>query len=135
MVKYTFKKEERLCNKRFLNDLFQSGSSFILYPYKVSFTKSTHLLPFPAQVVISVPKRRFKKATDRNLIKRRMREAYRLQKQVLLYAFLSVVQEQLLISIQYIGKEIHTYTFMYDRLERALLKFQHEYRQRYMERN
>jgi len=135
MVKYTFKKEERLCNKRFLNSLFQSGSSFILYPYKVSFAKSSHHLPFPAQVVISVPKRRFRKAVDRNLIKRRIREAYRLQKQLLLYTFLSVVQEQLFFSIQYIGKEIHTYTFMYDRLERAFLKFQDEYRQCYMERN
>lgn len=132
MVKYTFKKEERLCNKRLLAGLFQSGSSFILYPYRVSFLRSQNL-PYPAQVVISVPKRRFKRAVDRNLLKRRMREAYRLQKQQLLYEFLSSAHGEVLLSIQYIGNELLSYDGMYRRMHNALLKLQNEYRKLYME--
>lgn len=126
MVKYRFKKEERLCNKRFLNSLFQGGSSFICYPYRITFIKFQHL-SYPAQVVISVPKRRFKRAVDRNLLKRRMRESYRLHKEVMLYSFLREREQQVLIAIQYIGKEIISYCRMHEKMKEALLKFQVEY--------
>ncbi|QNL50361.1 ribonuclease P protein component [Olivibacter sp. SDN3] len=126
MAKYTFKKEERLCNKRLLKSLFQGGSSFIFYPYKITFTKVQHL-SYPAQVVISVPKRRFKRAVDRNLLKRRMRESYRLDKEVMLYPFLREREQRVLIAIQYIGKEIISYRKVHRRMKDALLKFQVEY--------
>lgn len=132
MVRYTFKKEERLCNKRLLTSLFQSGSSFVLYPYRISFLKAQHLA-FPAQVVISVPKRRFKRAVDRNLLKRRIREAYRMQKEGLLYAFLQTMQTEVLLSIHYIGTDIPAYKVLYKQLTKALEKLQHEYRKQYME--
>jgi len=132
MVKYTFKKEERLCNKRFLTNLFQSGSSFVLYPYRISFVKSQQL-PSPAQVVISVPKRRFKKAVDRNLLKRRIREAYRLQKHQLLHTFLLNNQTEVLLAIQYIGKEILDYDVIFNKMNSVFIKFQHEYTKLYLE--
>lgn len=131
MVKYTFKKEERLCNKRFLANLFQSGSSFVFYPYRISFLKSSQL-PSPAQVVISVPKRRFKKAVDRNLLKRRMREAYRLHKAALLYTFLTENESEVLLAIQYIGKEMLDFDLIFNRMENALRRFQHEYTKHYL---
>lgn len=133
MVKYTLKKEERLCNKRLLAGLFQSGSSFILYPYRLTFIRSEDLSSV-AQIVVSVPKRRFKKAVDRNLLKRRMREAYRLQKNELLYFFLTEKQEHLLVAVQYIGKVIEPYSLMYKRMGDALLKLQNEYAKLYMEK-
>ncbi len=131
MVKYTFKKEERLCNKRLLSNLFQSGSSFILYPYKITFLKSNYL-PSPVQVVISVPKRRFKRSVDRNVLKRRMREAYRLYKH-LLYTFVKKEDESLLLSIHYIGKEIIASQVIHKKMEMALLKFRDEYTKSIME--
>lgn len=130
MVRYTFKKEERLCNKRLLTDLFQSGSSFILYPYRVSLLESENL-PSAVQVVISVPKRRFKKAVDRNLLKRRIREAYRLQKHTL-YTFALDKNVQLLVAFQYIGKEIADYQTIHKRMGIALTKIQHEYNTHHM---
>lgn len=83
MGKFTFRKEERLKKEKDIQELFTKGSSFYLFPYKVLFG----LNPNPGipchQVLISVSKRHFKRATDRNKIKRRIRESYRLQKQVL----------------------------------------------------
>jgi ribonuclease P protein component len=75
---YTFTKEERLCNKKLIDQLYHNGSSFLCYPFKVSWILSADPQPFPAQVLFSVSKKRYKKAVDRNLVKRRLREAYRL---------------------------------------------------------
>lgn len=122
----SFKKEERLCNKRLIEKLFHNGSSFHLYPFRVTFLASLEI-SVPAQVIIAVPKRRFKRAVDRNLLKRRIREVYRLNKQELLYAFLVEQPTGLLFSIQYIGKEIHDFAFIELKLKLALSKLQEEY--------
>ena len=122
----TFKKEERLCNKRLIEQLFHKGSSFHLYPFRVTFLSSKEIT-VPAQVLIAVPKRRFKRAVDRNLLKRRIREVYRVNKQNLLYEFLNQQQVKVLFSIQYIGKEIHDFSFIELKLKEVLFKLQNEY--------
>lgn len=106
----TFKKEERLCSKKNLDLLFKNGSSFLLYPFRVTHLFVPELHQYPVQVVVNVAKKRFKRAVDRNLIKRRAKEAYRTQKQELLYSALADCNELLLLSIQYIGNEISDYT-------------------------
>ncbi|HWZ02294.1 MAG TPA: ribonuclease P protein component [Mucilaginibacter sp.] len=115
---YTFKKEERLCNKKLIDELFHNGSSFLCYPFKVSWLLSDFAGHFPVQVVFSVPKRRFNHATDRNLIKRRTREAYRLYKQEHLYSQLNSAGKKIVLSLGYIGKEIASY----DLAEKKMLK-------------
>ena len=103
---YSFPKEERLCNKRLIDELFHNGSSFLCYPFKVSWMTVSQPQKFPAQVLFSVPKKRFKSAVDRNLLKRRMREAYRLNKEQYLYSSLVTIDKQIVFSVGYIGKEI-----------------------------
>lgn len=117
---YTFKKEEKLCNKRSIDDLFHTGSSFLCYPFKVSWCFAAQPQRFPAQIVFSVSKRRFKHAVDRNLVKRRMREAYRLNKQQLLYNSVLAADRQILISVGYIGKDIVDYTVVEKKMQRLL---------------
>ena len=116
---YTFKKEERLCSKRLLEKLFHNGSSFLLYPYRIVWLAEKLPAEVPVQVVINVPKRRFKKAVDRNLIKRRIREIYRLNKSEQLYSYFSGSEIQLLLGIHFVGKDIPDYGFMDKKLKLA----------------
>jgi ribonuclease P protein component len=115
---YTFKKEERLCNKKLIDGLFHNGSSFLCYPYRVSWLLADTEQQFPVQIVFSVAKKRYKRAVDRNLVKRRMREAYRLNKQLLIYNVLNGAGKKLVLSVSYIGKEISPYNFF----EKKMLK-------------
>lgn len=133
MKKYTFTKEERLCSKSVSDLLFHEGSSFMLYPYRVVFLAMPVSSEIPSepspQILISVPKKRFKKAVTRNLIKRRIRECYRLQKEEFLYQPFSSVESQsenLYFAVQYIGKVIEPYSFMSVRMESMLKRLTKE---------
>ncbi len=122
----TFKKEERLCNKKLIDELFHSGSSFLCYPFKASWQLTQGPQQFPVQVLLSVSKKRFKRAVDRNLIKRRMREAYRLYKQQHLYILLNGANKKILLSLGYIGKEIVPYEVTEKKMVKLLMQLYKE---------
>ena len=82
-LKQTFTKEERLYEKKLLEQLFKDGKSFFIFPFKVFVFPLKTTAKYPAKVLISVPKRNFKRAVDRNRIKRLVREAYRHNKYIL----------------------------------------------------
>ena len=104
MTVYTFRKEEKLCSQKIIGEIFLSGTSFLCYPLKVVWKYEELLASFPAQVVFSVPKRLFKRAHDRNLLKRQLREVYRYQKQEL-YQSLELNNRKIAVMIVYIAKE------------------------------
>jgi ribonuclease P protein component len=79
----TFKKKERLCSKKIIDALFTEGSSFLCYPVKVVWMYAELPTGSNAQAAFTVSKKLFRGAVQRNRIKRRMREAYRLNKHLL----------------------------------------------------
>jgi ribonuclease P protein component len=78
-----FKKTERLCSQKIIASLINEGDAFFTPLFKVVWLKCLTQLPSPAQVAFSVPKKGFRSAVTRNLLKRRMREAYRKNKYLL----------------------------------------------------
>ncbi len=82
-MRNTFKKEEKLKSRNLISDLFTSGKSLSAYPLKLIYLQKEHDSPFMIQAGVTVTKRNFKKAVDRNRIKRLMREAYRLNKHLI----------------------------------------------------
>ena len=82
----TFRKKERIVSTRLIEMLFGKGDSQSLsaYPLRAVFLQTArHEDSAPVQILISVPKKRFKHAVDRNRVKRQIREAYRQHKQIL----------------------------------------------------
>lgn len=113
--RFTFRKTERLCSRRLLDGLFRHGTAFNAYPLRfvcwqteAGTVVSGHPTP-SVQVVLSVSKRYFKRAHDRNRIKRLLREAWRHHKPDFGAAQLPAANPRplgpLLLAVLYIGKE------------------------------
>ncbi len=83
ITRETFDKSERLCSRKTIETLFESGNIFYSPLFKVVWTNCPNSIPGPAQVAFSISKRGFRLAVIRNLIKRRLREAYRKNKRIL----------------------------------------------------
>ena len=86
MAAPTFRKQERIVSTRLIEMLFGKGDSQSLsaYPLRAVFLQTARQEKCaPVQILISVPKKRFKHAVDRNRVKRQIREAYRHHKQLL----------------------------------------------------
>lgn len=105
--RFTFCKEERLCSKKIIQSLFARKGVYSTSHYPIMGLWLFGPVPttqFPAQVLFSVPKKKFKKAHDRNRIRRQMREAYRLQK-TFLYQMLLENNVQCAIVLTYTARE------------------------------
>ena len=104
-MRQTFSKDERLHSHSLISKLFAEGSKFYISPFRIIWMKQLADNPSPVQVMVSVPKYNFRKAVDRNLLRRRIKEAYRLNKHIV-YAPLEADGRQLILCITYTAKEI-----------------------------
>jgi ribonuclease P protein component len=84
-MNYQLPKNERLHAEKSIKELFHEGSSFFLFPFKVQFFVKKEVPLGTQKVLFSVSKRKFKKAVDRNFVKRRIKEAYRLNKHLITF--------------------------------------------------
>ncbi len=117
--RYTLSKEERLSWKRYIDELFEKGKSFVAFPLRVIYLPVDQPMPARVSILISVPKKKFKRAVKRNLIKRQVRETYRLNKFDLLTP-LEEKDKSMLVAFLYLDKEIHSYADMTKAMTKAL---------------
>ena len=105
--KQSFLKAERLCSKKAIDTLFSKGITIKAYPLLVKYEIKNTDAEECTKILISVPKRNFKRAVDRNLIKRKIREAYRVNKHLIE----TLSKENIFYHIAYIyvGKMLPSY--------------------------
>jgi len=105
MISQKFKNYERLKSRKKIRTLFESGKHFNHYPFRVVWLTEEQFNPdYLAQIAISVSKRKIKKAVERNHVKRKIREAYRKNKYLLLKE-LKEKKKSLFFMIIYIASE------------------------------
>ena len=118
-MRNTLGKQERLKSKKLIEKLYAEGDSVKTFPLRMMYVQTAHTSDFPCQVGVSVAKRNYKLAVDRNRLKRLMRETYRLQKQIVY----NNLEEPYVFMISYIGREEIKYEDLYLKMEKLLTLF------------
>lgn len=119
-MRHTFAKNERLCSQILIDALMQRGNpSFLTFPIIFAWREAPLPPKLHSQVLISVAKKRYKRAVDRNHVKRLLREAYRLNKHVL---YDGMKEKQLLLHINYIAPEILSFQAINDAMVKSINK-------------
>ncbi len=123
-IRYTLGKQERLKSRKQIEHLFKEGKSFAVPPLRVYYTISA--LPVDKcslQFGVAVGTKHFKKAVDRNRVKRLIREAWRLQKHALQQQ-LKAEQKQLHVFFIFTGKEVPDYKWIVEKTTAAIQKLE-----------
>jgi ribonuclease P protein component len=118
--KYSFKKNERLCSKKLIQKLINQGNQFRTFPFFVRFY-TIEQANSKAQILFSVPKKKFKKAVDRNKIKRLCKEAYRLNKSKL-YNCLDLKNTKIIISVSYYDSNLANFELVSKKINEIIDK-------------
>ena len=122
LIRYTFKKNERLCSRLLMDRLFQDDNlSVSAYPFRAVFLPVEESAQQGVSVLISVPKKRFHDAVDRNRVKRQTREAYRKHKHALI-GQMSSRGQGLLVAFIYVSSKIEPTAYIEKRMVRLLEK-------------
>jgi len=118
-MRFTFNKQEKLKSKKLIERLFTEGKSVSIYPLKLVYLKVEHSSEYVVQAGVSVSKRKFKKAVDRNRIKRLIRECYRKNKHIV-YGNL---KEKHIFMLLYLDEKEHKYVVLEEKTINLLKKF------------
>jgi len=113
---FKYPKKEKLCSKILISKLFEDSERISKYPLKLLWINDELPANVAVQSAISVSKRRFKKAVTRILLKRRIREAFRLSKNDL-YNQLTTDNKQIALMIIYQSNEV----LPYSKIEKSMI--------------
>ncbi|MBV9988469.1 MAG: ribonuclease P protein component [Chitinophagaceae bacterium] len=119
MADRSYSKKEKLKSRKRLGELFATGRSFSIFPVKVFFTATEMQEKGSVQAGVGVSARNFKKAVDRNRIKRLLRECYRLNKTALTEAA-AAKHKALGVFFLYVGKDLPEYPALTEKMIAAL---------------
>lgn len=126
-LRFTFCKEERLKSRKVIQELFEKGKIVHHYPFKVLYIcKPKNESKFSAQFAVSVSKKNFKHAVDRNRIKRKMREAYRKSKHTL-YSAIAKSDQMIYLFVIYTAKEEQEYAVFETEIKNMIKKVKHRF--------
>lgn len=126
MQRSRLQKSERIYLRDTLRRLFACGATFVAYPFRVVYMMVEEpMKEAPLAILISVPKKRFKHATDRNRVKRLVRESFRLQKAPLREK-LEARHTTLCFAVLMIADEIPSYASVYKAMEKILRRLERE---------
>ena len=118
----TFKKNERLCSRILMERLFQGDNrSVSAYPLRAVYIPVDSSEQQGVSLLISVPKKRFHDAVDRNRVKRQIREAYRKHKHGLVEQ-MAAREQGLLVAFIYVSAQIESTAYIEKRVMRLLDK-------------
>jgi ribonuclease P protein component len=117
-VGFSLKKHEILRSKKNIKELFDNGSSFFIYPFKVYYLSGENQAT--NMVLFSVPKKHLKRAVDRNLVRRRLKEAYRLNKSMIKSG--SDIPFSLSLTLIYIAESVINYTEIESKLIQVFVR-------------
>ncbi len=120
---YSYNKSEKLKSRKALNELFTKGRSFSVFPVKVFYMPLPEAIADPVKAGVGVSARIFKKAVDRNRIKRLLRECYRLNK-LSLHASIAKSGKKTAVFFLYIGREMPEYVFLNEKMQIILTKLE-----------
>ena len=119
---FTLGKDERLKSRKQIEKLFAEGKSFVVNPFRIYFfVHEPSTIDHGLQFGVGVSNKNFKKAVDRNRIKRLTREVWRLQKNEL-KELVKTQSKQLNVFFIYTGKELPDFTTVKDKVAVALKK-------------
>ncbi|WP_034042435.1 ribonuclease P protein component [Wocania ichthyoenteri] len=118
-MKFTYNKKEKLKSKKLIDQLFTDGHSVSSYPLRLVYLQITFDDDVLIKTGISVSKRNFKTAVDRNRIKRLLRESYRLNKA----DFFNNLTTQHAFMILYIGKDKPKFAQVETKMKHLFEKF------------
>lgn len=117
----SFPKAEHLCGEKRIARLYTQGEAFMAFPFRVVFRIEQKKDLATASVMVSVPKKRFKRAVKRNRLKRLLREAYRLNKHALI-DLLDEKQLQVHVAFNYVSDEELDFVTVEKKMKIALQK-------------
>ena len=131
MKSYTLGRKERLKSKKELANLFTHGQSFSAYPLRVIWReRDADPAEQPVQFAVSVPKKKFPKAVDRNRLKRLIREAYRRNKQPL-YDTVGQDRARASFFIIYVAKEQFPLQDIEKAMQQIIRRFSKKWKKRH----